>query len=279
MAFAPHPTESVDRMGQFGAPELSSAGNLLQALPEQWQNLLNHPEGAKSLIFAVLISESEALRNQELEILAKNVDPEALQLVKLLHPQFVEVSSAVLIATLDLAIPALRRMTPQEYDKFSDTLQLLISSDFEIDLFEFMIQKMLRRHLDLYFRLAADPKPIFHKPAQIIAPARIVISLLSTLAGRSETDRRAAFMEGSRSFSRFGVNLGDPMGDIGLAHLDEALNQLNKADFRIKQQFLQACGRTIMADGIVSDHEAEMVRAIADSIGCPLPPFAHSLVA
>ena len=42
---------------------------------------------------------------------------------------------------------------------------------------------------------------------------------------------------------------------------------------QLKKQLLEACARTVAADGLVQEEEAELVRAIADTLGCPLPPI------
>jgi uncharacterized tellurite resistance protein B-like protein len=43
----------------------------------------------------------------------------------------------------------------------------------------------------------------------------------------------------------------------------------------VKKQLLYACAATVFADGDVSNHEAELLRAVADTIGCPVPPYHH----
>jgi hypothetical protein len=51
------------------------------------------------------------------------------------------------------------------------------------------------------------------------------------------------------------------------------LNRFNQASPPIKKIVLNACAHTIAADGMIQINEAELLRAIADSLGCPIPPF------
>src|SRR5690606_7846104 len=57
----------------------------------------------------------------------------------------------------------------------------------------------------------------------------------------------------------------------GLQAVGAALDRLEQAGPLVKQVVLDACGRTTLADGVVSDAEAQLVRAIADALGTPLP--------
>jgi tellurite resistance protein len=47
---------------------------------------------------------------------------------------------------------------------------------------------------------------------------------------------------------------------------------LEGAPFSLKKQLLEAGARVVQADGVVEPAEAEMLRALAASLGCPVPP-------
>ena len=64
-----------------------------------------------------------------------------------------------------------------------------------------------------------------------------------------------------------------PPRDLDLQALDRALNDLDAAAPPLKRQILAACAACIGADGRVTLEEGELLRAIADSLGCPFPPL------
>jgi tellurite resistance protein len=64
----------------------------------------------------------------------------------------------------------------------------------------------------------------------------------------------------------------DP-GQCALEHVDAALDRLVQAAPAIKKKVLDACAHTIAADGLIQADEAELLRAIAETLDCPLPPF------
>ena len=41
----------------------------------------------------------------------------------------------------------------------------------------------------------------------------------------------------------------------------------------IKKNLLEACVHTVGADGVILEGEAELLRAVADTLDCPMPPF------
>ena len=68
--------------------------------------------------------------------------------------------------------------------------------------------------------------------------------------------------------------MADPR-DCGLDKIGEALDKFDAAGPMVKKTLLTACGKTVMADNDIVSDEAELLRAIADTIGCPIPPFVH----
>jgi len=59
--------------------------------------------------------------------------------------------------------------------------------------------------------------------------------------------------------------------------VDAALTRLAKCPAAIQRNVLLACGKTVAADGRVTPREAELLRAIADSLDCPMPPFVDAI--
>ena len=55
--------------------------------------------------------------------------------------------------------------------------------------------------------------------------------------------------------------------------INTALNRLVLAVPVIKKNLLEACVQVIGADGVILESEAELLRAVADTLDCPMPPF------
>jgi hypothetical protein len=64
-----------------------------------------------------------------------------------------------------------------------------------------------------------------------------------------------------------------PRIQCGVNQIDVALNRLAQASPLIKKNLLEACVHVVGADGVILEAEAELLRAIADTLDCPMPPF------
>ena len=66
-----------------------------------------------------------------------------------------------------------------------------------------------------------------------------------------------------------------PPDQCDLSQVDVALGRLSQAVPQIKKDLLSACAQTVAADGVIQEGEAELLRAIADTLDCPVPPFVQ----
>ena len=64
-----------------------------------------------------------------------------------------------------------------------------------------------------------------------------------------------------------------PREQCGVESLDAALNRLALAVPIIKKNLLEACAHLVGADGVILEAEAELLRAVSDTLDCPMPPL------
>lgn len=77
-------------------------------------------------------------------------------------------------------------------------------------------------------------------------------------------------------------DLGDSIqflsrSDWDLSKVDAALTRLAKCPPGVQRNILLACGKAVASDGHVTEREAALLRAIADSLDCPVPPFVDAM--
>ena len=68
-----------------------------------------------------------------------------------------------------------------------------------------------------------------------------------------------------------------PADQCDLQQLDDALVRLNGVTLKLKRLLIQAAAASVSADGYLQRQEAELLRAISDSLDCPMPPLAIAL--
>jgi hypothetical protein len=103
-----------------------------------------------------------------------------------------------------------------------------------------------------------------------------VVDLLSALAylGHSDSsEARHAFDLAAASLS---VKAPVPMrsrGDLSIREIGDALDKLAQSSPSIKKRILGAAIVAVAEDGKVTVGEAELLRAIATMLDCPMPPL------
>jgi hypothetical protein len=171
-------------------------------------------------------------------------------------------------------MPALRQMSPGQHRAFRAQVEMLMTADQRLSLFEYTLRCVLHRHLDAQFLPQRQSRPIHSSPQKLAHAVATVLALLAW-EGQPEADQAArAFDAGMRGYVD-----GDhayrlpPREDASLAGLDAALQTLERSVPAIKRRVVIACTACILANRQVTVREAELLRAICDTLDCPLPPL------
>lgn len=264
-------------IGQPRTEHLQYAFELHQAIPASIQTAAHDPLGAHALVCAFLLAEDAAAREKQLEELSRATSDAVRQETIRLRPDLKGVPPQARIPIVDLSLPALRRLSPSQFEQFRTAVNALIASDNETSLFEFMLQKIVMRHLDTRFYPERRPVSQFYDLRPLARDAGLLLSA-TAYAGASDPARaRAAFAKAAESLGRIARAEIPwlPPTECDLQNLDAALDRFAQSVPQIKKNVLAACAQTVAFDGIIQQCEAEILRAIADSLDCPLPPFVQ----
>jgi Zn-dependent protease with chaperone function len=268
------PQTVLPSLGAPTALHLRYAEGLRDSFSESLQVAARDPLKAVALIYAMLLSHDGNIREQQLVQLAQQVSREIHETVAALVPEVQPVAARARLPLVELAMPALRELPPAEFQPFTRTLKWLIESDRQIDLFEFVLQKIIRHHLEPHFARTRPPSIQFYSIKPLVADCGVLLSALAHIGGTEPAQAENAFRKGA-PYARAGdleLRLL-PREQAGLAAVDAALNRLALAVPQIKRNLLEACVHVVGADGVIQEHEAELLRAIADTLDCPIPPF------
>jgi Zn-dependent protease with chaperone function len=264
----------LPQLGNPNSLHLRYAVEMRQSFPEAVRRAAHEPGSTTALIYALLISTDESIRTSQLQQLATCVTPEIYQRTLALLPEVGVIAQRVRLPLVSLSLPALRRLSQEEFQHFTSQLQWIIESDQQIDLFEFVLLKIMRRHLNPQYTQVSPDVVQFYAIKPLLPDCAVILSALAHLGGREETEVRAAFVQGLPSLRSPQGELGLlSQSECGLEQIDAALTRLAQASPQIKKQLIEACARVVGSDGLIQEHEAELLRAIADTLDCPIPPF------
>ena len=254
---------------------LRYAEGLRASVPASLQAAAREGMGASTLVYASLLSDDEAVRRNQLEELATATSPAVCEETLRILPDVQSVATHAKLPLVDLALPGLRNLSTAQFQQFRTAVQKLVESDGEIDLFEYVLQKIVLRHLEPHFVQARKPVVQFYSIKPLATDCAVLLSALAYI-GQDEPDKiEFAFQQGAQPLSytaQVSLNLL-PAAECELDQVDAALNRLTQAVPQIKKNLLNACAQTVAADGVIQVMEAELLRAIADTLDCPMPPF------
>ena len=254
---------------------LEYAEKLRNALPESVKAATREPLDSVALIYAMLLSLDETTRATQLAELVKRVTPEIYSKVSALFPDVSKAAAHARLPMVNIALGALRQLTAEQFAQFSKTLQWLIQSDGKVELFEFVLQKIILRNLAPQFSAARPPVVQFYTIKPLVPDCVVVLSALAYVGGNNPDAVGKAFAAGApylRAPNDVVVALL-PLDQCRLTQIDPALNRLAQAVPTIKKNLIDACVHVVGADGVIQESEAELLRAIADTLDCPIPPF------
>ena len=277
LATVPTAIQAASVLPNLGNPtslHLRYAVELRESLPENIRAAARTPPGAAALLYALLLGEDAALRVTQFAELARRTTSAIHEQTVALWPEVSPLVQRTRLPLVNLALPALRQMRAEEFQKFSDTLAWLIESDEQIVLFEFVLQKIIQRQVAPHFTRTQPAATQYYTLKPLASDCAVLLSALAHTGQTEPAEIAKAFQGGAHCVRAAGVSLVLLARDkCGLTEINHSLDRLGQAAPQIKKNLIEACVRVVGADGVIQESEAELLRGIAETLDCPMPPF------
>ena len=260
-------------VGSVNKPSEDYATDLLSRLPSTFRNLLYTRAGAIQLCYALLIYQlPEPSQQKRLALVTADslFAPNADLLEKLL-PTLGSLGDAIRFPALELAMPALRKLDPDERSQLMSCTEILIRADNRLSLYELAMHTFLRRHLAGGSARVVPVRYRSYRP--VTRHLQVLFSLVARADTQNGTNSQARFSEAMAGFTT-GREQPEILQTVSIKHLRDALLVLNTLSPLLKPAILDACGHCVLADGEIKTTEYELIRLVADQLDCPLPPLA-----
>jgi len=262
--------EVFQTMGQPGGAQLSHARSLLALIPDELLNAAHETFSARAIVYLLLLDQDAAIQERQLNFLENVADAAVLQRLSEMLPLFPAVKPVMRLPLLEIAMPALRQMTRVQYEAFKANIHGLVIADQKMSLSEWALQKFVTKHLGEAFD-GAHRRPKYKGYAAVRGQCAQLLSVLAYTDVTSTTDPQVAFAVG-RELLGLDIELVDK-SSLSLSNLNDCVDALAELRPLLKPKLLKACIATITADGVATPVEVELVRTVADSLDCPMPPI------
>lgn len=268
----------IPRIGQLTPSQVRYAGQLRDLVAPELEQAARDSLGACALVYGLLLSSEPTVRASQLAVLSELTPQGIRQETERLLPLVTEVALKAKLPLVDLSLPGLRLLSPAQFQQFRGAIQRLIEMDGELDLFEYVLQKVVMRHLEPFFFPPGRTVYQYYALKPLAPDCAVVLSTLAHAGSDRPEEVQAAFQLGGGPLcyaARMELGLLPPE-NCGLATFDAALTRFSEAAPQIKKSILTAAAQTVASDGVILEIEAELLRAIADTLDCPIPPFLKS---
>jgi Zn-dependent protease with chaperone function len=272
VAAAAAPEAAAAQVGRVTQREVAYGEAMHADFPAPPRAAALEPFGARALVYCLLLDPRPAVRDVQLAQLRAAADPRDYQQTLRLADAVGRLPDAARLPLADLAIPALRRMSPRQHEAFRAQVEGLIRADRQVSLFEYALYCVLKRSLDEDFR-RARPSARRGSAAALGPRVAVVVSLLAWEGQPEEGPARAAFEAGMRRYPGGDAYRLLPREQCSLPEFDAALRELAEAVPEVKRKVVVSCAACVLADRQVTVRERELLRAICAVLGCPMPPL------
>ncbi len=254
-----------------GTATVRYAAGMLETLPGPLLAAARDPLSATGLVFAMVLSHAPEVRERQM-VQLQAYHAAVADETERLAGELARAERGARLPLVSLALPALRTLSHGQWRRYSAALDELAAADGETDLFEFVLKKIVARNLDAYWEPMKGAVIQFYSFGPLAPDCSVLLSALANCGGGDAGLCAEAFQRGMAKLP-FATGLARiPASDCGVAELDAALTRLGQAVPHIKQRVLEACAECVAADGSINHHEAELLRGVAETLECPMPP-------
>jgi Zn-dependent protease with chaperone function len=268
--FSLAPEAIVQEVGN-PARHFEVAARIHAALPAALLDAAHSPQDAVALYLALLVQVESPWRERQLALVEERLGGETAGTVGSLTPLLARLGAAARLPLLELAFPALKRRPSEQVEALLALTDALIEVDERVSVFEYALSRLARAQLiEASAPGARGRRPV--RLSQRIAELQVLFAVLARVGHPDEREAQRAYEAGlarllplERPPYRFPADW--------TRSLDAALEGLDALHVLSKEDLLTAMTQTILHDGKVTVHEAELLRAICGILHCPLPPL------
>ncbi|MGD1911445.1 MAG: M48 family metallopeptidase [Rivularia sp. (in: cyanobacteria)] len=275
---ATKPEEVVSQVGTATPKHFDRAQELLAELPESLRLGVREAQTATAILFALAL-ETQNSQTQEKQITwLRQVQPEELvDSVLTLSKEIIEIDSNIYLPLVDLTIPALRQLSAKECQRICKCVQGLVMGKGQVSVRDFVLRLILWHRLQPIVQPDVNITVKFNSIEEIWDDCLLVLSALAQI-GVDNPDT-AAYAFSSGIFRLPGATQQEkPKTPLkcNFSDVKKSIEHLRQATPKLKQAVVDACAHTVLVDNKVTPEEGDLVRAIAMTVDCPIPPFLNS---
>lgn len=257
--------KSTESIGAPTDSHFAFAAKVVGQLPDALRGQWHDEQQAKNIVYAYMLQDSKQPEKVMQQL--TQLDPGCKTGLAKIQDALKTIEPSVRLPLIELAIPTLKKQKDKAL--FVKNIETLIRADDTFTLFELVLLTLLENHL-----LEEDKKDQIkyrHLKAVIDDVAYLVAYVTLASLSNKETQRQSfqATMQLFKVPSKMTYDAFRP----SITQLRRTLKKLAQTSYALRGQIINALITTIHRDQQVTQPEAELLRAIAEALDCPLLPI------
>ncbi len=261
----------INQVGNPDAKHLDYADSLVKQIPQLFLDAAREPSGARAIIYFLVLSKEESVRSRQLDVLQGSADVGVFDELQILYQSAQTVDAEQRLPLITIALSSLRQLSQKQYRLFRENFKTLVEIDKKMSLLEWSLQKIVMHSLEAVF--GKDEAPYFGRKnlKSCKKSVSVLLSIITHSTVQDGISNEETFAAGADAL-KLSLQL-IAVSKIDFETLNNALDELADLKPLQKPALLKACVRCITADGKIQAIETELLRAIAATIDCPMPPL------
>lgn len=267
---------AFQRIGDPDDEDMAYAREIYQQLPVTLLEAAHEPNGARALVYLMLLAPDEQGRQTQLAALDERVaegtaDPEVRDRLQSLMVSSADLQMEYRLPLINIALASLRQLTESQYQAFIANMDLLAATPAR-QLRSWLVHNLVKHHLarnfeESEFSMLGSAETTLAAQGEA---ATVLLSLCVHLSGVQGTTADMHFQEAAKTLPIASPAL-IPASDLSLDRLDQAVAKLRHLATPDKQLLLTRLAVCIEQDGQITVVEQELIRTVAEMLDCPLP--------
>lgn len=260
----------ADSVGNPDAGHLAAAGRELSMIPADLSQALHDPYAVRGVMLALVMAASPAAsREQQMAGLQQMLAGDELADLLEREKQLASLRDVNHLTLVELAMPALKQLSPAQQKHFRQEMMRLIAADQQVTLFEWCLYRLV----ETGFQSGKSRRQRENRKLSALGgEAERLLSVLACAGQAGNAEREHAFSAAREELGLEGLKL-QAEEQLDIRALDTAMTRLMQLHPLQKPRLLKAMVQCCMADGRLRRQEGELLRAVAALLDCPLPPL------
>lgn len=263
------PALLVAAAGQPGSDALAAGHALHRAIPDDLKKAARTEDGARAVVAALVMSDEPSVRDAQRAVVRRWLDEHAAERATELGDSVQALAAPLRLPLFEMAWPALRHLSPQALADMRRAVRELVQADGRVTVFEFALARLLLVQIR---ELGSSGEPTRVRLRNCHVELGDLFAVMARAGQTGETAARRAYEAGlARLLPRDRPDYRPP--EDWQAALHRALDRLDGLPSVIKRELVEALGTTCAHDGRLDPEQADLLRTVAASLHCPMPPL------